>query len=429
VGQSAGVSLAAPRDPLIGRTLGDFIVREKIGEGGFGAVYRSEQPLLDREAVIKVLHRQELESEATVKRFLLEARLASRLDHPYAAHIYAFGVERDGLIWIAMELVRGTPLNHLLDAGGPLPLDRFVPLLERICEVAHSAHEKGIVHRDIKPGNVMVMTRSGRFLPKLLDFGIAKLLAHPGGAQAERTTGGGRALADSVEPTAATMQVASAIAATSDSATIIGRVGGEPSGGSALAGGLTEQGAVMGSPHYMAPEQWRDLASADARTDIYALGVLAYESLTGFPPFRGRTRIDLARAHAHEPVPALGDGFPPALDAVLARAMAKDPAERFASALELGAAVRLASGLIDSSAPLPALEDPVREAALAGAPQPIAEAVAALAAARTPHEAQSAVRDCQHVVVRTLGLVALACRSRVGARRPAPQGGRRQPRR
>ena len=407
------MSLAATRDPLIGRTLGDFVVREKIGEGGFGAVYRSEQPLLEREAVIKVLHRQQLESEASVKRFLLEARVASRLDHPYAAHIYAFGVERDGLLWIAMELVRGTPLSHLLEASGPLSLERFVPLLERICEVVHSAHEKGIVHRDIKPGNVMVLTRSGRFLPKLLDFGIAKLLAHPGAIGPGRTTDRELPAVPDVEPTAATIQAADA--AVVDDETVVGRM--PSSGGSrpTPTGALTEEGAVLGSPHYMAPEQWRDLASADARTDIYALGVLAFEALSGLPPFRGRTRLELARAHAYEPVPRLAEGLPPALDAVLARAMAKQPAERFASALELAAAFRLASGVIEVAAPLPALDDAVRESALSGAPQPIAEAVAALAAARTPHEAQGAVRDCQHVIARMLGLVALACRSRVGA--------------
>src|SRR5262249_58649289 len=97
-------------------------------------------------------------SRDRAERFLREARLASRLDHPYAAHIYAFGVEPDGLRWLAMEAVHGTPLSELI-AQGPLPIERFVPLLERICEVVHTAHEHGIVHRDLKPSNVMVIAR------------------------------------------------------------------------------------------------------------------------------------------------------------------------------------------------------------------------------------------------------------------------------
>src|SRR6516164_2938720 len=164
-------------ESLIGRTLGEFVVREKLGEGGFGAVFRAEQPLLAREAVIKVLNSRGRISENAIQRFLREARLASSLDHPYAAHIYAFGAEPDGLLWIAMELVRGATLDKLLRLQGPLPLVRFVPLFDRICEVVHTAHEQGIVHRDLKPANVMVLSRAGRLLPKLLDFGIAKLLA------------------------------------------------------------------------------------------------------------------------------------------------------------------------------------------------------------------------------------------------------------
>ena len=160
---------------LVGRTFGEFVVREPLSSGGFGVVFRAEQPALAREAVIKVLHTRLLGSETVVQRFLREARLASRLDHPYAAHIYAFGAEPDGVLWIAMELVRGTPLDRLLVLQGPIPLERFVPLLERICEVVHTAHEQGIVHRDLKPANVMVLARAGRLLPKLLDFGIAKL--------------------------------------------------------------------------------------------------------------------------------------------------------------------------------------------------------------------------------------------------------------
>src|SRR6187397_1814790 len=160
---------------LVGRTFGEFVVREPLGSGGFGMVFRAEQPALAREAVIKVLHRKLLGSETMVQRFFREARLASRLDHPYAAHTYAFGAEPDGLLWIAMELDRGTPLDRMLIVQGPIPLERFVPLLERICEVVHTAHEQGIVHRYLKPGNVMVLARAGRLLPKLLDFGIAKL--------------------------------------------------------------------------------------------------------------------------------------------------------------------------------------------------------------------------------------------------------------
>src|SRR5438046_1001134 len=107
-------------DPFLGRTLGEFVIAEKLGEGGFGSVYRAEQPALDREAVVKILHRRHA-SAASAARLLREARLASRLDHPYAAHIYASAAEPDGTLWIAMELVRGTPLTRFLRTHGPLP--------------------------------------------------------------------------------------------------------------------------------------------------------------------------------------------------------------------------------------------------------------------------------------------------------------------
>src|SRR5690349_18655617 len=161
-------------DPLLGRTFGEFVIREHLSSGGFGTVFRAEQPALGREAVIKVLQTRHRGSDTATQRFLREAQLASKLDHPYAAHTYAFGAESDGVLWIAMELVRGTPLDKLLEAQGPIPLEQFVPLLDRIGEVVHTAHEQGIVHRDLKPANVMVLRRAGRYLPKLLDFGIAK---------------------------------------------------------------------------------------------------------------------------------------------------------------------------------------------------------------------------------------------------------------
>src|SRR6185295_14258747 len=112
--------------------------------------------------------------EMLVRRFRRETELAARLDHPYAAHVYSFGAEDDGLLWIAMELVQGTTLGDLLKSRGPMPLEQFVPFFECVAQVVRAAHERGIVHRDLKPSNVMVIDRDGRLFPKLLDFGIAK---------------------------------------------------------------------------------------------------------------------------------------------------------------------------------------------------------------------------------------------------------------
>src|SRR5689334_17364022 len=175
------------RGQLSERMLGEFVLRELVGAGGFGDIYLAEQQTLRRDAVVKVL-RADAALEGRVEEFLREAKLASQLDHPYAAHVYAFGAEPDGVCWIAMELVRGASLRAMLETQGPLPLERFVPLLERICEVVHTAHDQGIVHRDLKPDNVMVISRAGRLLPKLLDFGIARALLDPTPTTTERGT-------------------------------------------------------------------------------------------------------------------------------------------------------------------------------------------------------------------------------------------------
>jgi WD40 repeat protein/serine/threonine protein kinase len=384
---------------LVGRRLGEFVVREPLSAGGFGTVYRAEQTTLAREAVIKVMHTNLRASETLIQRFLREAKLASRLDHPFAAHIYAFGAESDGVLWIAMELVRGTPLDKLLAAQGPISLERFVPLLERICQVVQTAHDQGIVHRDLKPGNVMVLARAGQLLPKLLDLGIAKL-------------------ADESDPVAPRTDQ---VAIPEDKDEAFARTAAPtppPESDPARSGGrLTEEGAVMGSPLYMAPEQWLDAAAADARTDIYALGVLSYEALTGQAPFGGANRHQIAMAHAQKEPPKLGGELPVALDAVLARALAKQPQARFGSALELAAAFRKASGLVDEPAALPRLAEDVRLAVTARAPQPIAQAASVLEAARNPHQARDAVWQLVRVAVRTVAAFALAAHAHVGGKR------------
>ncbi|HEY8144877.1 MAG TPA: serine/threonine-protein kinase [Kofleriaceae bacterium] len=393
---------------LVGRNLGEFVVREPLSRGGFGIVFRAEQPRLGREAVLKVLHTGLLGSGDSVQRFLREAQLASRLDHPYAAHIYDFGAESDGVTWIAMEMVRGTPLDVLLRTQGPIPLERFIPLLDRICEVVHSAHEQGIIHRDLKPGNVMVLSRSGRLLPKLLDFGIAKIEGEQIGITAESLpTFNALAAAEAAAIDESSLEVESGLAVTQ----VAGVADTARSDGT---GRLTGMGATLGSPLYMAPEQWNDAGAVGVPTDLYALAVLSFEALTGLPPFVEQNVLALAAAHANEAPPALGPGFPPALDAVVARALAKQPSDRYANALELAAAFREASGLAGESTAMPRLAEEVRNTALTTTPRPIAQAVAALEAARNAHQARDALAGLAHVMVRWLSVVALASRAHVG---------------
>ncbi|HEY4242013.1 MAG TPA: serine/threonine-protein kinase [Kofleriaceae bacterium] len=338
---------------LLGRTLGKFTICERLGRGGAAEVFRAEQPALGRSAVIKVL-RPAPPGSNRVERFLREAKLASRLDHPYAAHMYAFGAEADGVLWIAMEYVRGVTLDELVARRGAMPPAVFAPLFARLCEVVHTAHELGIVHRDIKGSNVMVIERAGQLLPKLLDFGIAK------GAEED-------------------LRIADEDDARDDA--------------------LTVHGSTLGSPHYMSPEQWDAPADVDARADIYALGVLAFRCVSGDLPFRTVERPQLPDAHRHAPVPPLPDEVPAPLAEVITRAMAKAPGDRWPTALAFGDAVRVSVGGAAPEA-VPIFDRTVRDAWLRDAPQPIADAVARLADADTAVDADVALR----------ALVAIACR-------------------
>ncbi len=349
---------AEPRS-LIGRSLGKFDIVEKLGRGGSGDVFRAEQAQLGRSAVIKTLRREAEIAPNRVERFLREAKLASRLDHPYAAHVYAFGVEPDGLLWIAMEHVRGGTLDDLVTRRGPIPPSVFAPLFARLCEVVHSMHELGIVHRDIKGTNVMVIERSGQLLPKLLDFGIAK------GIDADL-------LVEQEE--------------TSD---------------------LTGHGSTLGSPHYMSPEQWEAPSEVDARADIYALGVLAYRSLSGRLPFHDVLRPKLAEAHLLSPPPPLPSTVPSRLADVIMRALAKRADARWPTAVALADAVQRAVGGTAPEA-VPIFDPVTRDAWMRGGPQPIADAVAHLSSSSTTVEADAALRELVAITCRWLAVIALA---------------------
>jgi len=344
---------------LIGRTLGRFVIMERLGKGGSGEVFRAQQVQLARSAVIKVLRSEVAAVPNRVERFLREAKLASRLDHPYAAHVYAFGAEPDNLLWIAMEHVKGMTLDELVARRGPMPASVFAPLFTRLCEVVHSAHDLGIVHRDIKGANVMVIERAGQLLPKLLDFGIAK-------------SDDNAALTPGVDD-----------------------------------GELTQHGVTLGSPHYMSPEQWERPSEVDARADIYALGVLAYRCLAGFLPYHSLDRPQLALAHTKEPAPPLPDFVPRQLATIVMRALAKDRDQRWQTAMTLSQAIHQASGAPAVEA-VPIFDPGTRDAWLRAGPQPISDAIAQLTSSTTTVEADAALRELIAITCRWLAVLALS---------------------
>jgi WD40 repeat protein/serine/threonine protein kinase len=401
-------------DDLSGRIIGEFVLRERIDEGGFGTVYRCEQPTLGREAVVKVLHHRLRCHDVLLQRFLREAQLASRLDHPFAAHVYAFGAEEDdGLLWIAMELVQGITFKRWLRDHGPMPLPQFVPFFEHVAEVVQTAHERGIVHRDLKPSNVMVIERAGRLLPKLLDFGVAKLLDDELLPESTpHTIKRLRALVVEHVPDEVRNKFRVGVS------TVTGH---SPSSQREGRSRLTRDSATIGTPAYMAPEQWNSALTVGPASDLYALAVVAFEALTGRRPFEGMSLTDFVELHSHGRVPPLGNRFPPALDEVFQRALAKRPEDRFRTALDLSGALRAASGLGASGADLPRIDAGVRDAWLANAPQPLAESVAVLDSARNAHQAHIATQELARNVLRYLLAVALAtgARTREGPDDPA----------
>ncbi|MFO0748163.1 MAG: serine/threonine-protein kinase [Myxococcota bacterium] len=268
-----------PPDVRLGTTIGgNLTLRAVLGRGAMGVVYRAHQQSMDREVAVKVLSASAARDAASVRRFLQEARIASRLAHPHVVTVFDFGQSDDGQLYLMMELLDGHPLAEELAPGKRLTPERVVRILAQVCDATQHAHDHGLIHRDLKPENIFILESGslrGDFV-KVLDFGIA------------RTLDGG-----------------------SD-------------------GRITETGQVCGTPAYMSPEQALG-GQLDARSDVYALGVIAYELLNGERPFMDRGFAALMRAHVREPVPPM-HGVPPAIEAVVRQALAKDPAQRTASA-------------------------------------------------------------------------------------------------
>lgn len=328
-------------DPYVGRDLANqFKILEKIGSGGMGAVYKAEQPDMRRFVAVKILHPRYLARADLVSRFRREARAMSHLSHPNTAKVFLYGQLEDGACYFVMEYLAGKNLAQTVRAEGPMPAERAIPIMVQVCSALQEAHTQGIVHRDLKPENIFLTNQGGiTDYPKVLDFGLAKV-------------------------TEREMRPGSLI--------------------------LTQEGMVFGTPEFMSPEQARG-EKLDGRSDIYSLGIILYELLTGKLPFDANQPMEYIQRHIKEvPIPlhvrAPSRTFPPGLWDVINKTLAKRPSDRFQSAQEFGQALQAVLNRPLSQPPLsvppaqpqfsvPSQPSPAQRVQSAGAMQAIPQTV------------------------------------------------------
>lgn len=284
-----------PIDPYIGQVIdGQYRIVGRIGTGGMGAVYKAEQPSMNRHVAIKILHKRYVSRPDLMSRFRREARAMSHLSHPNIARVYVYGELDDGSAYIVMELLEGSNVARLVQKQGAMEPKRAIEIMSQVCDALEQAHQAGMVHRDLKPENIFLCRGQEQSdFPKVLDFGLAKVT--------ERE----------LQP------------------------------GSVF---LTREGAIFGTPEFMSPEQAQGKV-LDARSDIYSLSIILYEMLTGELPFYGGQPIEYMKQHIHDdPIPlekrAPDRVFLPGLQQVLTKAMQKNPADRFQSARSFADALR-----------------------------------------------------------------------------------------
>ncbi|MBL4634918.1 MAG: serine/threonine protein kinase [Kofleriaceae bacterium] len=284
------VALSSDTDAMIGRVLdGRFEIKERIGQGGMGTVYRAFQASVSRDVAVIIISANV--TPDTIKRFMREARLSSRLAHPNTVIVHDFGQTHDGVIYLVMELIAGQTMTELLEENGPLPAGQFREFAEELCDAIGAAHDAGIVHRDLKPCNIMIMSLSGgRHRLKVLDFGLAKSL------NTETSK-------------------------------------------------LSRGNILMGSPSYMAPEIIQN-CPADKSSDLYALGCTLHEMASGAPPFDAQSMEALFAQHLQQTPPTvvrtdLGDA-----PDIIIKLLSKDKKDRPQSVAD----VRIALSIVQESA-------------------------------------------------------------------------------
>ena len=267
------------QDPFVGKVIdGRYEIQQRVGEGGMGVVYKARQISIDRVIALKMLNQQMASDPTWVQRFYNEAKACSRLQHPNTIRMFDFGQTSDGRLFMTMEFLDGISLRDALSKG-PLAPQRVVKILIQCCASLAEAHSIGIIHRDIKPDNVFLLNMAGSpDFVKLLDFSVAKLL------EGDRMK--------------------------------------------------TQAGVVFGTPQYMSPEQGRGLP-LDARSDLYALGILAFEMLSGTVPFHDDNPMTVIQMHLHAGVPPMPDTVPYPVQQIVRRALEKDAGRRYQSSGEM----------------------------------------------------------------------------------------------
>ena len=272
------------------RKLGQYVLKEKLGEGGMGEVYLAQHVLLRRPCALKLIRPERAGDPKILRRFEREVQATATLTHPNTVQVYDYGHTEDGTFYYVMEYLPGLTLEALVKQAGPLPPARAIHFLRQVCGALAEAHAGGLIHRDVKPGNVMICERGGTpDVAKLLDFGL--VLAPTEDVKSDK---------------------------------------------------LTLDGTVAGTPAYLSPEQAGGQEAVEARSDIYSVGALAYFLLSGRPPFAGRTGMKLIAAHLYEvpePLSRHRGDVPADLEAVILRCLAKDPNARFPDAKSLNAAL------------------------------------------------------------------------------------------
>jgi serine/threonine-protein kinase len=278
------------REAAAARRLGQYQLKGLLGTGGMGEVYLAEHVLLRRPCALKLIRPERGADPNSLARFEREVQATATLNHPNTVQVFDYGHTEDGTFYYVMEYLEGITLEQLVLEHGPLPAERAVHLLRQVCGALQEAHGNQLIHRDVKPRNILVCKHGGRHdVVKLLDFGLVRI-----------------------------------------------------QGGGAGAGDLTAEHAITGTPAYMAPEQAAGREELDGRADIYSLGAVAYFLLTGRAPFTGRSVVELLTAHQRdrpEPLTRLRPEVPPDLETVVLRCLAKDPAERFPDARALESAL------------------------------------------------------------------------------------------